>query len=183
MILGVAIGNGVVGPCDIKLGINNAHGEGGQNSNWGFSEVVVWNRVLPYAEMKKVSDAMLKSVCGGSHYWNSVTNACTACQSGWQSTGTSCICNQTAGFYVNSITNVCTLCQSGWQSTGTTCICNQTAGYYIKAVNNVCTACPAGSNSTGNRCICVGKGNIWDSRTNVCSKKKKIYKDFFFMDL
>ena len=114
--------------------------------------MVVWNRVLPYAEMKKVSDAMLKSVCGGSHNWNSVTNVCAACQSGWISIGSSCICNQTAG-------------------------------YYIKAVNNVCTACTAGSKSTGNRCICVGKEIIWDSRTNVCSEKKKIYKDFFFIDL
>ena len=83
--------------------------------------MVVWNRVLPYAEMKKVSDAMLKSVCGGSHYWNSVTN--------------------------------------------------------------VCTACPVGSNSTGGRCICIGKGNKWDSKTNICYNVKKIYKDFFFIDL
>ena len=57
------------------------------NSNWGFSDVVVWNRVLPYAEMKKVSDAMLKSVCGGSHYWNNITNVCTPCPVGSSSIG------------------------------------------------------------------------------------------------
>ena len=155
----------------------------GYDSTWAFSDVVIWNRVLPYAEMKKVSDAMLKSVCGGSHYWDSVTNVCIACQSGWKSTGTSCICNQTAGYYVNSVTTVCIACQSGWMSTGSGCLCNQSAGYYVKPVTNVCTSCPVGSSSTGSRCICVGKGNIWDSRSNTCSKKKKIYKDFFFMDL
>ena len=152
-------------------------------SDWGFSDVVVWNRVLPHTEMKKVSDAMLKSVCGGSHYWDSESNACTACQSGWISTGSGCMCDQTAGYYVNAGTNVCTACQSGWQSTGTSCICDQTAGYYVNSVSNVCTRCPVGSNSTGSRCICAGKGNIWDSRTNVCAYKKKIRKDFLFVDL
>ena len=144
--------------------------------------MVVWNRVLPYAEMKKVSDAMLKSVCGGSHYWNSVTNVCTACQSGWTSTGTSCICNQTAGYNVNSVTNVCTSCQSGYywnygsnvcticpvgsNSTGTSCICNQT-GYYWSSTSNICIACPVGSNITGTGCTCVGNA-YFNSQSSTC---------------
>jgi hypothetical protein len=102
--------------------------------------------------MKKVSDAMLKSVCGGSHYWNPVTNVCTSCPVGLISAGSGCICNQTAGYIINSVTNLC-------------------------------TRCPVGSSSTGSRCICVGKGIIWDSRTNVCIEKKKVYKDFLFIDL
>ena len=149
--------------------------------------MVVWNRVLSYAEMKKVSDAMLKSVCGDTHYWNSTTNVCTACAVGLQSTGTSCICNQTAGYYVNSVTNVCTACQSGWQSTGTSCICNQTAGYYVKSVTSICAACPVGFNSTGNGCACDDY-TIWNSTLNLCSPDPKrfnstnIYKDFLFIE-
>ena len=83
---------------------------------------MVWNRVLPYAEMKKVTDAMLKSVCGDSHYWNSVTNVCTECPVGSLSTGsgfiycpsnsffaiTKCIC-QKEGYFWNVETNTCEL--------------------------------------------------------------------------
>ena len=65
---------------------------------------MVWNRVLPYTEMKKVSDAMLKSVCGGSHYWNSTTNVCTVCPVGSISSGISCICVGNTYFNSQSIT-------------------------------------------------------------------------------
>jgi hypothetical protein len=128
-MLGMSVGTSVGGSSGVRLSINIIQSYTDEVSDWGFSDVVVWNRVLPYAEMKKVSDAMLKSICGGSHYWNSVTSACTACQSGWQSTGTNCICNQTAGFYVNSVTNLCTACPVGSNSTGSSCV-------FIKAISD-----------------------------------------------
>jgi hypothetical protein len=137
--------------------------------------------------MKKVSDAMLKSVCGGSHYWNSATNICTACQSGWQSAGSSCICNQAAGYYVNSTNNGCTACPAGWISTGASCICNQTAGYYVNTITIVCTTCPTGSNSTGSGCTCDDY-SFWNSTTNICSpntnrfNSTNIYRDFLFIE-
>ena len=165
----------------------NIHSHSWEYSDWGFSDVVIWNRILPYAEMKKVSDAMLKSVCGGSQYWNNITNVCTICPVGLLSTGSSCPCNQTAGYYVNSVTNVCTACQSGWMSTGTSCICNQTAGFYVKPVTNVCTACPLGSNSTGSSCTCDDY-TLWNSTLNLCSpninrfNSTNIYKDFLFIE-
>ena len=163
-MIGVSIGTSVGGCSNVQLSIN-LHGFSGENSDWGFSEVVVWNRVLPYAEMKKVSDAMLKSVCGGSHYWNNITNVCTACPVASISTGTSCICNQT-GYYVNTVINVCTLCPVGSNSSGSGCICNQ-AGFYFKYTSNVCIVCPVGSNSTGNSCTCVGN-TYFNSVSSVC---------------
>ena len=110
-----------MGGCNIRLSINNGI-INGQTSDWGFSEVVVWNRVLPYAEMKKVSDAMLKSVCGGSHFWNSVSNLCTACPVETISGGSGCICNQ-SGYYYNSVKNTCMGCPVGSNSTGIGCTC------------------------------------------------------------
>ena len=165
----------------------NLHGYSDPPSDWGFGDLVVWNRVLPYAEMKKVSDAMLKSICGGNHYWNSTTNVCTACPVGFLSTGSSCPCNQTAGYYVNSTTNVCTACQLGWTSTGTSCICNQAAGFYVNTVTNVCSQCPVGSNSTGSSCTCDDY-TLWNSHLNLCSpniyrfNSTNIYKDFLFIE-
>ena len=103
-MLGVSIGTSVGGCSNVRLTIN-LHGHGGEYSDWGFSDVVVWNRVLPYAEMKKVSDAMLKSVCGGSHYWNSVTNVCAACPVNSISIGSSCTC--VGNTYFNSLSSTC----------------------------------------------------------------------------
>ena len=97
--------------------------------------MVVWNRVLPYAEMKKVSDAMLKSVCGGSHYWNSGTNVCTACPIGLISTGSICQCNQ-AGFYWNYASNICIACPVGSNSTGIGCTCD--GNTYFNRVSSTC---------------------------------------------
>ena len=162
---GASIGTSV-GGLGVQLSINNIQTYTTEKSNWGFSDVVVWNRVLPYAEMKKVSDAMLKSVCGGSHYWNSVTNVCTACQSGLISTGTSCICIQ-AGYFVNSEINTCTACPVGSITKGSSCMCNQT-GYYINFATNVCSSCPVGSNSTGSSCLCNQTGYYWNYASNIC---------------
>ena len=136
-------------------------------SDWGFSDVVVWNRVLPYAEMKKVSDAMLKSVCGDSHYWNNITNVCTACPLGSNSTGSGCSCKE-LGYYWNPITNVYTSCPVGSNSTGSSCLCNQ-AGYFFSYGTNACTACPVGSNSTGNSCLCNQSGFYLNPVTNICN--------------
>ena len=96
---------------------------------------MVWNRVLPYAEMKKVSDAMLKSVCGGSHYWNSTTNVCTACPAGKISGGSGCICSQ-AGYYYNSIKDTCIACPVGSNSTGNICTC--VGNTYFNKITSTC---------------------------------------------
>ena len=118
---GASIGTSV-GGLGVRLSINIIQIYTHEVSDWGFSDVVVWNRVLPYAEMKKVSDAMLKSVCGGSHYWNSVTNVCTACPVGSLCTGsgfvmcppnsisdlTKCIC-QVEGYIWDGHSNSCEL--------------------------------------------------------------------------
>ena len=125
---------------------------------------MVWNRVLPYAEMKKVSDAMLKSVCGGSHYWNSVTNLCTACPVGSTSIGSSCICNQ-IGYYLNAFSSLCTLCPVGSNSTESSCTC--VGNTYFNSQSNVCTACPVGSTSTGTGCTCVGN-TYFNSQSSTC---------------
>ena len=113
----------------------NTNTNNNDKSNWGFSDVVVWNRVLPYSEMKKVSDAMLKSVCGGSHYWNSGTNICTACPVGSNSTGSNCICNQ-GGFYYNYASNICTACPVGSNSTGNSCTCMDNT--YFNRLSSTC---------------------------------------------
>ena len=148
IFIGVSIGTSV-GGSSVQLSINKY---GTQVSDWGFSDVVVWNRVLPYAEMKKVSDAMLKSVCGGGHYWNSETNVCTACPIGSNSTGDGCLCKE-LGYYWNSVTSVYTSCPIGSNSTGSVCVCNQD-GYFFNYVTNICIACPVGSNTTETSCIC-----------------------------
>jgi len=126
---------------------------------------VVWNRVLPYAEMKKVSDAMLKSVCGGSHYWNSTTDLCTACSVVSKSIGSGCVCNE-AGYYWQYASNTCILCPVGSNSTETSCVCNE-AGYYFNTVSNTCISCPVGSNSTGTSCTCVGN-TYFNSLSSTC---------------
>ena len=151
-MLGVSIGTSVGGCSSVQLAIN-LHGWANEYSDWGFSDVVVWNRVLPYSEMKKVSNAMLKSVCGGSHYWNYVTNVCTACPVGSKGFGSSCICNQ-SGYYLSVLTSSCTLCPVGSNSTGSSCTC--VGNTYFNIQSNICTACPVGSNSTGSTCTCVG---------------------------
>ena len=126
--------------------------------------MVVWNRVLPYAEMKKVSDAMLKSVCGGNHYWKSTTNVCTACPVGAKGSGSSCLCG--SNHFWNSVTNVCIACPIGSNSTGSSCTCNQ-VGYYVNSITNVCTSCPVGSTSTGIGCSCVGN-TFFNSLSSTC---------------
>jgi len=78
---------------------------------------------------------MLKSVCGGSHYWNSVTNVCTACQSGLISSGSSCVCIQ-AGHYWNAFTSLCTACPVGSNSTGTGCTC--VGNTYFNSLTSTC---------------------------------------------
>ena len=103
-MLGVSIGTSVGGCNSVRLTINS-HAISGALSDWGFSEVVVWNRVLPYAEMKKVSDAMLKSVCGDNFYWNYATNICTACPVNSISSGNSCTC--VGNTYFNSQSSTC----------------------------------------------------------------------------
>ena len=127
----MSIGTSVGGCSGVRISINTLISE---VSDWGFSDVVVWNRVLPYAEMKKVSDAMLKSVCGGSHYWNSVTNICTACPVNSISSGNGCTC--VGNTYFNSVTNVCISCPVGSTSTGTGCTC--VGNTYFNSQSSTC---------------------------------------------
>ena len=108
-----------------------------QLSDWGFSEVVVWNRVLPYAEMKKVSDAMLRSLYGVNSYFNSVTNTWITCPVGSNSTGSGCVCNA-AGSYWNYASNVCIACPVGSNSTGIGCTC--VGNTYFNSVSSTCEA-------------------------------------------
>ena len=162
-MLGVSIGTSVGGCSSVRIAINS-HGIATELSDWGFSEVVVWNRVLPYAEMKKVSDAMLKSVCGGSQYWNYRTNVCTLCPVGSTSIGSSCICNQ-VGYYLNAFSSLCTLCPVGSNSTESSCTC--VGNTYYNSQSNICTGCPVGSNSTGTGCTCVGN-TYFNSQSSTC---------------
>ena len=106
-MLGVSIGTSVGGCNSVRLTINS-HAISGALSDWGFSEVVVWNRTLPFAEMKKVSDAMLKSVCGDNFYWNNITNVCTACPPNSINDITKCICTS-EGYTWDVQSNTCEL--------------------------------------------------------------------------
>jgi hypothetical protein len=86
--------------------------------------------------MKKVSDAMLKSVCGGSHYWNSATNVCTACPVGTNTIGSFCICALADGYYWNPDSNICISCPLGSISTGTGCTC--VGNTYFNKISSTC---------------------------------------------
>jgi hypothetical protein len=134
-MIGVSIGTSV-GGCNVQLSIN-LHGNAAEYSDWGFSEVVIWNRVLPYAEMKKVSDAMLMSLYGVASYFNSVTNTWITCPVGSNSTGSGCICKE-AGYYWNYASNACIACPVGSISTGIGCTC--VGNTYFNSVSSTCAA-------------------------------------------
>jgi hypothetical protein len=141
LFLGKAVGTSTGNCSNVQLSIN---GRSTEKSDWAFSEVVVWDRILPYSEMKKVSDAMLLSLCGTTYYWSSLSNTCVLCPANSTSSVSSCSCTESDKYW-HPVSNVCKVCPEGSSYSNNSCTCvgntyfdmlsGSCLGYYYDGVN------------------------------------------------
>ena len=100
-----------------------------ETSDWALTDVVIWDRLLSYTDMKKVSDNMLNGLCGPGNYWKDGTTGCSACPSGSITTGSSCQC--AGNSYWSRLSNICIPCPSGSVSSNSSLVCVCATPNYI----------------------------------------------------
>ena len=103
-------------------------------SDWAFSDLIIWDSILSYQDMKTVSDKMIaflkSSTCAANQYYNS--GSCTACPGSSTSTSGSVYCSCVTNQYWDTTSNTCVGCPSGSSSSAGALVCScSDSNYYV----------------------------------------------------
>jgi len=118
-MIGASVGTASGGSGMANFGVNLFPG---QTSHWAFSDLIIWDSVLSYQDMKTVSDRMIaflkSSTCAANQYYSS--GSCTACPGSSTSTGGSVYCSCAANQYWDTTSSDCITCPIGSSSSAGT---------------------------------------------------------------
>ena len=80
---------------------------------------------------------MLLSLCGTTHYWSTMSNACVLCPANSTSFGSSCSCNSMNNYW-HSSSNECRLCPQGSSYSNNSNSCTCVGNTYFDMLSGSC---------------------------------------------